>query len=107
MSNLRVFNSGEEIYQQVWAARQSGKRVGLVPTMGALHAGHMSLVDACHAECDLTVATIFVNPAQFGPNEDFQKYPRTLDSDLELLGKHHADWLFLPAVEEIYPAGFT
>src|SRR5882724_532636 len=86
-------------------ARASRERLGLVPTMGALHEGHLSLVRAAKAQCDVVAASIFVNPTQFGPNEDFSKYPRTLEHDCELLKKEGVSMLFAPAVEEMYPAG--
>lgn len=88
-------------------ARAAGRRVGVVPTMGALHAGHVSLVEASNRECDVTVVTIFVNPTQFGPKEDFAKYPRTLEADLERLAGHRVDAVFAPLNEEMYPAGFS
>src|SRR3979411_1664978 len=78
-------------------------RLGLVPTMGALHEGHLSLVRAAKAQCDLVVVSIFVNPLQFGPNEDLAKYPRNFDRDRELLAKEGADFIFAPSVEEMYP----
>ena len=84
------------------AARVEGRSIGLVPTMGALHAGHLSLIEASRRECEFTVVTIFVNPAQFGPHEDFQKYPRTLEADLAAIGKVGADLVFAPDVGEMY-----
>jgi pantoate--beta-alanine ligase len=87
------------------ALRAQQKTIGLVPTMGALHAGHLSLVRAARAQCDAVVATIFVNPTQFGPNEDFSKYPRTFEADRSLLEAESVDILFAPSNEEIYPAG--
>jgi len=87
------------------AARPNGKRLGLVPTMGALHEGHLSLVRAARAQCDAVAVSIFVNPTQFGPTEDLSKYPRTFDRDCQLLEKEGVEILFAPPVEEIYPHG--
>jgi pantoate--beta-alanine ligase len=87
------------------ALRAQQKTIGLVPTMGALHTGHLSLVHAAHTQCDAVVATIFVNPTQFGPNEDFSKYPRTFEADRSLLEAKSVDILFAPSAEEMYPAG--
>lgn len=91
----------------VRAAQRAGKRVGVVPTMGALHAGHLSLAEAAKKSCDVTVVTIFVNPTQFGPNEDFTKYPRTLDSDLAALAPLGIDAVFVPQNEAMYPPGYS
>jgi pantoate--beta-alanine ligase len=85
------------------AVRASGKRLGLVPTMGALHEGHLSLVRAARAQCDAVAVSIFVNPTQFGPKEDLAKYPRPFDRDCRLLEREGVEILFAPAVEEIYP----
>ena len=86
-------------------ARARHKRLGLVPTMGALHEGHLSLVRAAKAQCDVVAVSIFVNPTQFGPAEDLAKYPRQFERDCELLEKEGIDFLFAPSVEEIYPRG--
>src|SRR6202140_838318 len=86
-------------------ARSDRKRLGLVPTMGALHEGHLSLVRAAKAQCDAVAVSIFVNPTQFGPTEDLAKYPRQFDRDCQLLRQEGADILFAPPVEEIYPPG--
>ncbi|HKF23424.1 MAG TPA: pantoate--beta-alanine ligase [Candidatus Angelobacter sp.] len=88
-------------------ARREGRRVGLVPTMGALHAGHISLVRAARAKVDVVVASVFVNPTQFGPNEDFAKYPRSFENDAAMLSAEKTDCLFCPSVDEMYPAGST
>jgi pantoate--beta-alanine ligase len=101
----RIVAEGDALRRAVLAARQAGQRVGLVPTMGALHEGHLSLVDAARAECDLAVVTIFVNPTQFAPSEDFRNYPRDLDRDLALLGERGCDLVFAPAEEEMYRPG--
>lgn len=96
-----------EVRQAVAAARRSGKRIGLVPTMGALHAGHVSLVEASAAACGYTVVTVFVNPTQFGPKEDFSKYPRTFEADVAAVGRAGANLVFAPDNAEVYPSGFA
>ena len=88
-------------------ARAESRIIGLVPTMGALHAGHLSLVERARRECSPVIASIFVNPKQFGPNEDFSKYPRTFESDSEKLEHAGVDFLFAPEPREIYPDGFA
>lgn len=90
---------------EVLAARAAGRRVGFVPTMGALHDGHLALVDRAAAECDDVAVSIFVNPTQFGPGEDFERYPRPLATDLAALASRRVRWVLVPPVEAIYPAG--
>jgi pantoate--beta-alanine ligase len=85
---------------------REGSEIGLVPTMGALHAGHVSLFRAARAECDTVVASVFVNPAQFAAGEDFEAYPRDVDADSRVAEQAGVDLLFLPAADEIYPEGF-
>jgi len=93
--------------EQARQARAENHIIGLVPTMGALHAGHLSLVERARRECSPVIASIFVNPKQFGPNEDFSKYPRTFESDSEKLEHAGVDFLFAPEPREIYPDGFA
>ncbi len=95
-----------EIREEVWYLRQEGKQIGFVPTMGALHEGHMSLFSAARAETDIVIASIFVNPTQFGPNEDLDKYPRTLEQDLQACDKEGVDLVFTPTPDMMYPSGF-
>jgi pantoate--beta-alanine ligase len=85
--------------------RAGGKKTGFVPTMGALHEGHMRLIESCRSVADLSICSIFVNPAQFNDPMDFEKYPVSLEKDIEMLAKAGTDLLFLPTVREIYPAG--
>ena len=107
MPSLRTFTTAAEIQAETRALRGAGKTIGLVPTMGALHEGHLSLVRRARSECEVVVATVFVNPTQFGPSEDLAKYPRTLDRDLELLSAERCDLVFAPPPQEVYPAGFS
>jgi pantoate--beta-alanine ligase len=103
---LETIHTVEWMKQVARQARTEGRPTGFVPTMGALHAGHMSLVRAAKAECRPVIASIFVNPTQFGPKEDFQKYPRTFEADRVLLEETGVDFLFAPEAAEIYPPGF-
>ena len=102
-----LIRTASELQAVVASERQLGNRIGLVPTMGALHAGHLSLAKISAQECDTTIVTIFVNPTQFSPDEDLDKYPRTLERDLELLADLGVPIVFAPAEDQIYPAGFS
>jgi pantoate--beta-alanine ligase len=102
---MKVCKTVVEMRAACEAARGAGKRLGFVPTMGALHEGHLSLVRAAKAGCDTVAASIFVNPTQFGAGEDLAKYPRTFERDIELLEREGVSLLFAPSVEEMYPAG--
>ena len=102
---MKTLHTIAEVRAACRAARQSGKRFGLVPTMGALHAGHLSLVRAARSQCGVVATSIFVNPTQFGPNEDFEKYPRSFVRDCELLEHEAVDLVFAPSVKEMYPPG--
>jgi len=87
--------------------REENRTIGFVPTMGALHEGHLSLIHEARAMCDVVVVSVFVNPAQFSPAEDFDAYPRDLTGDAALLAEYNVDYVFAPTVEEIYPPGFS
>ena len=101
---MEVAETIESVRALVKAARNKGKKIGLVPTMGALHIGHISLIEAAVKQCDFVVVSIFVNPTQFGPGEDFEKYPRPLNSDLKICRKTGVDVVFAPTQEQMYPS---
>ena len=100
---MRIIHTAAELSVAIDSAKAAGHRVGFVPTMGALHAGHLSLVDVARTKADFIVVSVFVNPKQFGANEDYDKYPRTLEQDAALLEGKAVDVLFAPSVDEIYP----
>src|ERR1700679_2829504 len=104
---MQIIHTVTELRQSSRQQRADNKTVGLVPTLGALHAGHASLIRAARKECDAVAISIFVNPTQFGPNEDFARYPRTFDADCKLAESEGADVIFAPTVEEIYPTSAT
>lgn len=96
-----------EMSARIDELRSQGKKIGLVPTMGALHLGHLSLAIAAKNECDVTVVSDFVNPKQFAPGEDYDQYPRTLDADITLLSQVGSDFIFAPSPAAMYPRGFN
>lgn len=102
---MQIITSADALATAVSNARQQGKSISFVPTMGALHEGHISLVDIALAQSDFVVVSIFVNPLQFGAGEDFEKYPRTLQADAEKLSAAGVDVLFAPDVDDVYPNG--
>ena len=99
--------SRQELRAALAPARRDGLTIGLVPTMGYLHEGHLSLLRAARAECDLVVMSLFVNPTQFGPGEDLERYPRDEERDLRLAAEAGVDFVYAPPVEEVYPEGFA
>ncbi len=107
MTRPRIVTTVAELRETIAGWRRDGARIGLVPTMGALHDGHLSLVRQTQSRADKVVASIFVNPAQFAPHEDFDRYPRTLESDAEKLAGVALDLIFAPPVAQMYPAGFA
>ena len=103
---MQIFNSTSTL-RAIRAARPPAQTLGFVPTMGYLHAGHISLVRLAREQNDVVAVSIFVNPTQFGPNEDFTRYPRDEERDLAMLREAGVDWVFMPSVEEMYPPGFS
>lgn len=104
---MRIVKSIKEMQAISKALRRTGKRIGFVPTMGYLHDGHISLVRCAKKENDVVVMSIFVNPTQFGPNEDFERYPRDLKRDSEIAAKEGVNYLFVPETSDMYPEGFS
>ena len=102
-----VLRDKDELRTALEQPRRQGRTIGLVPTMGCLHEGHLSLLRAARAECDLVVMSLFVNPTQFGPGEDLDRYPRDEDRDLELAAEAGVDFVYAPSAEEVYPEGFS
>ncbi|HVO53427.1 MAG TPA: pantoate--beta-alanine ligase [Solirubrobacterales bacterium] len=104
---VSVFRAKAELRSALEPARREGRTIGLVPTMGYLHEGHLSLIRAARAECDVVVMSLFVNPTQFGPEEDLERYPRDEARDLRLAAEAGADFVYAPPVDEVYPDGFA
>src|SRR3954469_6416241 len=102
---MQIVSTVSELREWARADRYETNTIGIVPTMGALHAGHASLIRAARNQCGLVIVSIFVNPTQFGPNEDYARYPRTFEADCELARMEGAGLIFAPSVEELYPAG--
>jgi pantoate--beta-alanine ligase len=106
-AGVKLVRARDELRAALAAERRAGRTVGLVPTMGCLHEGHLSLLCAARAECDVIVMSLFVNPAQFGPGEDLERYPRDERRDVELAAEAGVDLIYAPPVEEVYPEGFA
>lgn len=106
-SRVDLLREKTALREALAAQRRAGRSIGLVPTMGYLHEGHLSLLRAARAECDVVVMSLFVNPTQFGPGEDLDRYPRDEERDAELAGEAGVDLIYAPPIEEVYPDGFS
>ncbi len=106
-SDVKLLRGKDELRAALASTRRAGERIGLVPTMGFLHEGHLSLLRTARAECDVVVMSLFVNPAQFGPGEDLDRYPRDEERDLRLAAEAGVDLVYAPPVETVYPEGFS
>ena len=104
---MRVVTTKRAVRESLAAPRREARTIGLVPTMGSLHAGHVSLLEAARADCDVVVMSLFVNPAQFGPGEDLERYPRDRDGDERMAADAGVDLIYVPDVAEVYPDGFA
>src|SRR6478672_3205054 len=105
--DVKLLRAKDELRAALAPVRGEGHSIGLVPTMGFLHEGHLSLLRAARAECDVVVMSLFVNPAQFGPNVDLERYPRDEERDLRLASEAGVDFVYAPSVAEVYPEGFA
>jgi pantoate--beta-alanine ligase len=105
--DVKLLRARDELRAALAPARREGRSIGLVPTMGFLHEGHLSLLRAARAECDLVIMSLFVNPTQFGPGEDLDRYPRDEERDLRLAAEAGVDFVYAPSVEVVYPEGFA
>ena len=104
---MRIVETKRELREALAPARREERTIGLVPTMGYLHDGHVALIEAARSDCDVVVMSLFVNPAQFGPGEDLESYPRDRDRDVAIAEASGVDLVYAPSVEEAYPPGFA